>query len=488
MSNRKDLPSPSAPNFQQRLRETMMTYLGKQGDPLDRGLTLRDLIESGIIKLKQGFGPGGSGSGALPLDPGSAVYVQDLTPPPAPTGFSASASIVNVLFETDAPKFRVGNGHLKTVIYGISYATGDPLPTFADAVKVTEFPGNVSGHPLDPGSKWRYWATWVTRDGVEGQPAGGTNGIEATTDLIDSAKIISLSASQLTAGTISVGDYIQSSSYVPNTSGWRINGDGTAFLENAVVRGTVYATAGTFSGTVSGATINGGTVNGSVINGSTINVTGSESGWGWVRSGTKWWFDSELGWILARDSASGDVFFEVKGANSHIRMGSGTSTSGHCSISFPKFSVDQLGNATFGGVLTAEAVNAVNTINIAGGSVTSMSAGVLASTIGWIAGVSAPVVSTWVATPAGMSGVVLTATLEINPDSNQSVSLRIYRSDGGLIGATSLSAQGGWRSVGAITAFDQTPVVGSTTYILHVFSDGSGSTQVASLTATGGKR
>lgn len=365
MTNRKDLPSPSAPNFSQRMRETMMTYLGKQGDPLDRGLTLRDLIESGIIKLKQGFGPGGSGSGALPLDPGSAVYVQDLTPPPAPTGFSASASIVNVLFETDAPKFRVGNGHLKTVIYGISYAEGDDLPTFADAVKVTEFPGNVSGHPLDPGSKWRYWATWVTRDGVEGQPAGGTNGIEATTDLIDSAKIISLSASQITAGTISVGDYIESSSYVPNTSGWRINGDGTAFLENAVVRGTVYATAGTFSGTVSGATING-----SVINGSTINVTGSESGWGWMRSGTKWWFDSELGWILARDSASGDMFFEVKGANSHIRMGSGASTSGHCSISFPKFSVDQLGNATFGGVLTAEAVNAVNTINIAGQAVT----------------------------------------------------------------------------------------------------------------------
>lgn len=248
---RNDLPPPSAANFQQRLRETVMTYLGKQGDPLDRGLTLRDLIEANIIKLRNGFGAGGTtGTGALPLDPGEAVYLEDLTPPPAPTGFTASASTVNVLFETDAPKFLVGNGHLKTVIYGVAYTTGDPLPTFSSALKVTEFPGNVFAHPLDPGSKWRYWATWVTNDGVEGLPAGGTNGIEATTDLIDDAKIANLSASKIKAGQISVGEYIESASYVPGADGWRINGDGTAFLENAVVRGTVWANNGQFKGTL----------------------------------------------------------------------------------------------------------------------------------------------------------------------------------------------------------------------------------------------
>ena len=47
--NRKDLPAPSAPNFEQRLRETVMTYLGKQGDPLDRGLTVRDLVANGVL-------------------------------------------------------------------------------------------------------------------------------------------------------------------------------------------------------------------------------------------------------------------------------------------------------------------------------------------------------------------------------------------------------------------------------------------------------
>lgn len=70
MSERNDLPSLSAPNFNQRLRETIQTYLGRQGDPLDRGLTLRDLIENGIVKFKNGFGAASaSGGGTLPIAP-----------------------------------------------------------------------------------------------------------------------------------------------------------------------------------------------------------------------------------------------------------------------------------------------------------------------------------------------------------------------------------------------------------------------------------
>ena len=48
---RNDIPSDSASNFGARVRETLMTYLGKQGDPLDRGITIRDLVESGFATL-----------------------------------------------------------------------------------------------------------------------------------------------------------------------------------------------------------------------------------------------------------------------------------------------------------------------------------------------------------------------------------------------------------------------------------------------------
>jgi hypothetical protein len=48
LSDRLDIPPASATNFSQRVRETLMTYLGRQGNSLDRGLTLRDLVENAI--------------------------------------------------------------------------------------------------------------------------------------------------------------------------------------------------------------------------------------------------------------------------------------------------------------------------------------------------------------------------------------------------------------------------------------------------------
>ena len=66
--------------------------------------------------------------------------------------------------------------------------------------------------------------------------------------VIDDAKIVSLSAAKLTAGSVSVGEYIQSSDYVIGTQGWKINGDGTAEFATGTFRGAVFATSGTIGG------------------------------------------------------------------------------------------------------------------------------------------------------------------------------------------------------------------------------------------------
>lgn len=47
-----------------------------------------------------------------------------------------------------------------------------------------------------------------------------------------------------------IGNIIQSNNYVDGYSGWSINKDGSAQLNNVVIRGTVYATDGRFDGTV----------------------------------------------------------------------------------------------------------------------------------------------------------------------------------------------------------------------------------------------
>jgi hypothetical protein len=181
---RNDLPSPSAPNFPQRLREAVMTYLGRTGDPLDRGITLRDLIEGGIARLRDGYtaGQAATSGGALPIAPEVQAEEPDLTPPPTPTGFAVSAAISHVFIEHDSPLYLQGHGHLRTRVYGKTVAVGDPLPVFADAAEITQFTGTIHSHPSNPATTWRLWIKWESVDGVLSvSPAGGTNGLAVTT-------------------------------------------------------------------------------------------------------------------------------------------------------------------------------------------------------------------------------------------------------------------------------------------------------------------
>jgi hypothetical protein len=191
--SRNDLPNPNATNFGARMREAMMTYLGRLGDPLDRGLTLRDLVEAGMVRLREGFTLRSGFSGTLPIEPGSAIseaYERDLTPPPTPTGFAVSSAISHVFIEHDTPAYQQGHGHLRTRVYGKVVAAGDALPVFADAAEVTQFSGRTHAHPSNPATTWRLWIKWETVDGVlSTNPAGGTNGLEVTTGQ-DVAKLL----------------------------------------------------------------------------------------------------------------------------------------------------------------------------------------------------------------------------------------------------------------------------------------------------------
>lgn len=211
---RNDLPSPNAPNFPQRLREAVMTYLGRTGDPLDRGITLRDLIEGGIARLRDGYTAGHAAAtgGALPIAPEVQAEEPDLTPPPTPTGFTASAAISHVFIEHDAPLYTQGHGHLRTRVYGKIVAPGDPLPVFADAVEITQFTGTVHAHPSNPSTTWRLWIKWESQDGVLSvAPAGGTNGLAVGTSTIRGVDLgpLIVAAGNLAAGAVELSKFGQ---------------------------------------------------------------------------------------------------------------------------------------------------------------------------------------------------------------------------------------------------------------------------------------
>ena len=202
--SRNDLPNEKAPNFNARLRETLMTYLGKSGDPLDRGITLRDLLDSGLASLN-GVVRGG---GSIPLLPGGALYglggtgtatEPDLTPPPTPTGFKADTGITTVIIEHDTPIYTQGHGHLRTHVYGaIRSSQNDPAPVFSDAAEITQFSGTVASYSTNPATTWHLWIKWESVDGVlSANPAGGTNGLEVTTGQ-DVALLLAALTGQLT--------------------------------------------------------------------------------------------------------------------------------------------------------------------------------------------------------------------------------------------------------------------------------------------------
>jgi hypothetical protein len=189
----KDLPSPNATNFQNRVREEIHRLMGKFGAN-DRALTLRDALSTGLLVP----GPGG----LVPGGPELPEYVPDLTPPPQPDGFAVDAAISHIFIEHAAPTYTQGHGHLRTVVYGAQVTPALPNPVFNDAVEIAQFSGTVFAYPTNPATTWRLWIKWQSNDGVlSATPAGGTNGLEAITAQ-DPAKLLEALAWQITASEL----------------------------------------------------------------------------------------------------------------------------------------------------------------------------------------------------------------------------------------------------------------------------------------------
>jgi hypothetical protein len=198
---RKDLPNPNSPNYLSRLREEMHVLMGKLGNGRERALTLADAIESGVIVPGPGGGlipgPGIGGGSAAPYEP-------DLTPPPQPGAFMATPAISHILIEQAQPFYTQGHGHLRTHVYGAIHGDpGDPLPVFADAIEVGQFDGTIWGMPSNPATTWHLWIKWESVDGVlSATPAGGTNGVAATTGQ-DVSSLLEALTGQITSSELS---------------------------------------------------------------------------------------------------------------------------------------------------------------------------------------------------------------------------------------------------------------------------------------------
>jgi len=239
---------------------------------------------------------------------------------------------------------------------------------------------------------------------------------------IDDAKIANLSAGKITAGSISVGSYIQSSNYLIGSQGWKIHGNGTAEFAAASIRGLITAAqinanglsirdtagniilnagTGNFTGSVAG------TAGSTLVNtaNSALSAANSASSAASTAQGTADFAVGELTTKLDNDArnvlsgpgglatgtlnwnssgvrtsgsgvgltANGLVAYNSAGAATFVLNGSNgdASFAGALSAATGSFAGSlSAATGTFSGTLTASAINAVNTINIAGNAVT----------------------------------------------------------------------------------------------------------------------
>lgn len=140
-----------------------------------------------------------------PPGPPAAAPTPDLTPPPTPGSVVVTAGIDFVFITTEAPTFTEGHGYNRTIVYGDTYGGTGPLPTFADAVVVHEFVGQVGSFAAEPGVQWHIWLKWRSNDGVlSTSPQGGANGNQVTTAKIGNANLgpLIIEAGQLADGSV----------------------------------------------------------------------------------------------------------------------------------------------------------------------------------------------------------------------------------------------------------------------------------------------
>ncbi|WP_428398310.1 carbohydrate-binding protein [Marinobacter salarius] len=172
MVRRKTLPQVS-PKVAVELRplvtaikEIIETGEGVRGDPLDRKLTLRDLLDSGIGKLRAGSSAGNPGA----LEPNPAP--PNLATPPAPTGFNAVGGFDGRIDLTWTIPGSLYSNHAYTNVYR---AEAD---NFANAILVGREAGAFYTDTVRDDAvptPYYYWISFTSTSDIEG-PLNATAG------------------------------------------------------------------------------------------------------------------------------------------------------------------------------------------------------------------------------------------------------------------------------------------------------------------------
>ena len=168
---------PELKLFADSVKEALEVRLGRRGDPRDRAITLRELIESGMAKelLDNPFDPN-AGVGTVDF---TGNTLTDFTIPPTPTGFSVAAAYTSFILSWDNPQM---SNFANTEVWR---STTNNLGA---AVKVDTTSAFVWSEEVGYAKTFYYWVRHVSTSGVEGAFSPSSNHFGTTS--IDIAAVM----------------------------------------------------------------------------------------------------------------------------------------------------------------------------------------------------------------------------------------------------------------------------------------------------------
>ena len=155
--------SPLIRAFLTSVVEALEIRLGRRGDPKDRAITMRELIESGLAKeLKsQPFDPNNISGGSAGIGMGPNQPPIDPTVPPVVTNLQANGaySVINLVWDV-----QVGT-YLQHAFTEVWSSETDDRET---ALLIGSTAGSVYSDPVGSGVSRYYWVRNVTKSGIPG--------------------------------------------------------------------------------------------------------------------------------------------------------------------------------------------------------------------------------------------------------------------------------------------------------------------------------
>ena len=191
------IPSNADPQLKTYLAaidEALKVRLGRTGDPKDRAVTVRELIDAGIAEnfLENPFNPN-AGTPDNTFVPTTTI---ELTVPPDVTSFSGTGSFQKIILSWDLAQFP--NFAFTEIWRHTSNSIGD-------ATRIDTTRAQVYADTVDAGANFYYWVRHVSTSNIVGQ---FTSGINVTTSKISNSNVSdfittgALTAAQIQAGSL----------------------------------------------------------------------------------------------------------------------------------------------------------------------------------------------------------------------------------------------------------------------------------------------